>query len=260
MDLVDTHAHLDGEAFAGDLEAVLDRAAAAGVTTILAIGTDVPSSARAVDLAERFPQVRAVLGIHPHRAGTVSPDAVRDLAPWVHHRRVVGLGETGLDYYRDFAPRPAQAALFRAHLVLAQETALPVVIHYREAYPEVLAFLDEFPEVVGIVHAFSASPEIARECVARGHYVSLGGPLTFPHARQPVAVAREVPRERILLETDAPFLSPHPFRGRRNEPARVHLVAERLAAVRGLSREDVAAATTANARRAFRLDPVEVPA
>lgn len=260
MDLVDTHAHLDDEAFAADLPAVLERALAAGVTTIVAIATDVVSSREAVALAERFPQVRASLGIHPHEAGRAAPEAVRDLGAWTDHPRVVALGETGLDYYRDFAPRPAQATLFRAHLVLAREVGLPVVIHCRDAYPDVLSILEEFADVACVFHAFSGSPEIARECLARGHYLSFGGPLTFLNARRPVEIAREAPLDRLLLETDAPYLSPHPFRGQRNEPARVRLVAERLAEVRGLSREAVAAATTASACRVFRLERVEARA
>jgi len=260
MDLIDTHVHLDDEAFAGDLEAVLARATAAGVTTLAAIGTDLDSCRRVIALAERYREVRAVLGIHPHAAGETSPAQVGNLQAWFGHPAVVALGETGLDYYRDDAPRDQQAALFRAHLALADETRLPVVIHCRDAYPEVLTILEDFPRVTCIFHAFSSSLEIAHECIARGHYLALGGPLTFPNARRPVEVARAAPVDRLLLETDAPYLSPHPFRGRRNEPARVRLVAERLAEVRGEPLETVAARTTANARCVFALDPVEIRA
>jgi len=260
MELVDTHAHLDDEAFAGDLPAVLTRAAEAGVGAVVAIGTDSSSSRQIVALAERYPSVYACPGIHPHEAGTAGPEAVRALADWTVHPRVVAVGETGLDYYREFAPRPAQAALFRAHLELAGRSGLPVVIHCRDAYPDVLAILDEFPGVTCIFHAFSGSPQVAGECARRGHYLSFAGPLTFPGVRRPVEVARVVPLERVLLETDAPHLSPHPFRGRRNEPARVRVVAERLAAVRGITLEEVAAATTANALRVFRLGRVEARA
>ncbi|MDR7465604.1 MAG: TatD family hydrolase, partial [Armatimonadota bacterium] len=172
MELVDTHAHLDDESFADDLPAVLSRAAAAGVTAVVAIGTDLTSCAQVVVLAEQYPQVWAVVGIHPHEAGAVSPEAVDGLVPWTEHPRVVALGETGLDYYRDFAPRPAQAALFRAHLQLAGRSGLPVVIHCRDAYADVLALLEEFPGVTCVFHAFSGSPQVARECVRRGHYLS----------------------------------------------------------------------------------------
>jgi len=260
MDLADTHAHLDDEAFAADLPAVMERAAAAGVTTVVAIGTDAGSSHRVIALAEQHPQVHACVGIHPHEAGTAPPEAVRDLTAWTDHPRVVAVGETGLDYYRDFAPRSAQAGLFRAHLALAREVGLPVVIHCRDAYPDVLAILEEFADVTCIFHAFSGSPEVARECLRRGHYLSFGGPLTFLNARRPAEIAREAPLHRILLETDAPYLSPHPFRGQRNEPARVRLVAERLANVRDISLEEVAVATAVNARRVFRLERVEARA
>jgi len=260
VDVVDTHVHLDDEAFAPDLEAVIARAAAAGVTTLLAIGTDLESCGTVVALAERYGEVWAVLGIHPHEAGETPPERVRDLGAWTGHPRVVALGETGLDYYRDYAPRTSQAALFRAHLALANDASLPVVIHCRDAYPEVLTILEEFPGVTCVFHAFSGSPEIARECVRRGHYLAFGGSLTFPNARWPVEVARSAPAERMLLETDAPYLSPHPFRGRRNEPGRLRVVAERLAEIRGTSLEEIAALTTGNAHRVFALDRVEARA
>ncbi len=260
MELVDTHVHLDDAAFDADRDAVVARAVAAGVTTMVAIGTNVDSSQAAVALAERFPAVRAALGIHPHEAGTTPPERVRDLTQWVRHPRVVALGETGLDYYRAFAPRDAQAALFRVHLTVAQERGLPVIIHCRDAYPDVLTILQEFPTVTCVFHAFSGSLETAQECVRRGHYLAFGGPITFRHAYHAVEGAREAPDENILLETDAPYLSPHPHRGRRNEPAQVRLIAERLADIRSLSLDAVAALTTANARRAFSLDKVGAPA
>lgn len=253
MELVDTHAHLDDPAFDGDREAVLERAAAAGVRTVVAIGTDLASSRRTVALAARYPQVLAAVGLHPHEAGGTTPEAVRQLAPLLQQHGVVAIGETGLDYYRDDAPRSAQEALFRAHLELARAATLPVIIHCREAYPEVLAILSEFPDIPLIFHAFSGSPEVAQMCLVRGGYLAFGGPLTFRNARRPVTVAAQVPMGRILLETDAPLLSPEPYRGTRNEPARVRLVAERLAGLRGMTVEAVAEATMANARRVFRL-------
>lgn len=257
MDLVDTHVHLDDEAFAADRPTVIERAVATGVATMVAIGTSVESSRRVLALSEQFPQVRAALGIHPHEAGRVAADAVEMLAALVGHSSVVAVGETGLDFFRDYAPRPAQAGLFRAHLTLARKVGLPVVIHCRDAYPEVLAILDEFLEVTAIFHAFSGSREVAADCVRRGHYLAFGGPLTFRHTHQ-VEAARAVPLDRVLLETDAPSLAPRPFRGRRNEPAHLRLIAERLAEVRGLSLDEVAAATTDNARRVLRLERVGV--
>ncbi len=259
MELVDTHAHLDDPAFEADRESVLARAAAAGVATVVAIGTTVESSVRTVALAARYPGVLAAVGIHPHESGGVAPEAVRRLKPLLGQEGVVAVGETGLDYYRGYAPRAAQEALFRAHLELARDAALPVVIHCRDAYPEVLAILSEFPEVTPIFHAFSGSAEMAPLCLQRGGYLAFGGPLTFRNAGPSADVAVQAPMERILLETDAPLLSPEPFRGRRNEPARLPLVADRLAALRGTTVEAVAAATTANVRRLFRF-PVEARA
>jgi TatD DNase family protein len=259
MELVDTHAHLDDLAFDGDREAVLERAAAAGVRTVVAIGTDLESSRRTVALAARYPQVLAAVGLHPHEAGGATPEAVRQLEPLLQQHGVVAIGETGLDHYRDYAPKPAQERLFRAHLELARDASLPVVIHCRDAYLEVLAILPEFPEIPLIFHAFSGSPEVAQLCLARGGYLAFGGPLTFRNARAALEVAAQVPMDRILLETDAPLLSPEPYRGKRNEPARVRLVAERLAGLRGMTVEAVAEATTANARRVFRLS-VQAPA
>ncbi len=259
MELVDSHVHLDDAAFAADRDAVVARAVSSGVTTMVAIGTSVQSSESVVALAEHYSAVHAALGIHPHEAGTVGPEGVHDLTRWARHPRVVALGEAGLDYYRDYAPREAQAVLFRAHLALAQEAGLPVIIHCRDAYPDVLAILEEFPSVRCIFHAFSGPREIAQECVRRGHYLAFGGPITFRNAGHVGEVAREIPDENILLETDAPYLSPHPHRGRRNEPAQVSLIAERLAEIRGLSLDAVATLTTANARRAFSLDKVGAP-
>jgi len=259
MELVDTHVHLDDEAFDPDREAVLERAAAASVRTMVAIGTAVESSRKTVALADRHRGVVAAIGIHPHEAGAAAPETVHHLEPLLARPGVVAIGETGLDFYRDYAPRPAQTALFRAHLALAREAGLPVIIHCRNAYPEVLAILKDFSDVSAVFHAFSGSAEVAKACLDRGSYLAFGGPVAFRHARRLAEVAVQVPLERILLETDAPLLSPEPFRGTRNEPARLRLVAERLAALRQITVAALAGATTANARRVFRL-PVEAPA
>lgn len=251
MELVDTHAHLDDEAFAADLDDVVARAAAAGVSLIVTVGTDPESSAQAVALARRHPQVRAAVGIHPHEAGRHAPDAVAGLQDVLRFPEVVAVGETGLDHYRDYAPRAAQAALFRAHLALAAETGHPVIVHCREAHGAVLGVLAEYPGLCVVMHAFSGSLEVARECLRRGYYLSFAGPVTFPNARGLLDVARLVPRDRLLLETDAPYLTPHPHRGHRNEPAFVRLVVERLAALRGEAVERLAEAVLTNARRVF---------
>jgi len=259
MELVDTHAHLDDEAFTADLDAVVARAAAAGVALIVTVGTDPDSSARAVALARRSPQVRAAVGIHPHEAGRHTPEAVAALRDVLRLPEVVAVGETGLDHSRDDAPRDAQAALFRAHLALAAETGHPVIVHCREAHGALLAVLADYPGLCVVMHAFSGSLEVARECLGRGYYLSFAGPVTFPNARGLLEVARLVPHDRLLVETDAPYLTPHPHRGRRNEPAFVRLVLERLAALRGEAVEHLAAAVLANARRVFGAVAVTAP-
>ena len=259
MQLTDSHAHLDDQAFAPDRAAVVASAAQAGVGMIVTVGTSADSSWAALRLAEAFPTVRAAAGIHPHEAGRVSPEAVDALRPLLAHPAVVAVGETGLDFHRDHAPRDAQVALFRAHLALAMAAGLPVVVHCRDAHDALLGTLAAFPDVIVVMHAFSGPAEVARECLRRGYYLSFAGPITFPRAETLRNVARTVPADRLLVETDAPSLSPVPMRGRRNEPAHVRLVVEGLAAARGEMYAAVAAATAAYARRVFRL-AAEVPA
>lgn len=253
---VDTHCHLNHERFAGQAAAVLQRAAAVGVERVVVIGCDVPSSRWAVELAAEHPGVFAAVGLHPHSAGEWSASTERELRELAGHRKVVALGEMGLDFYRDRAPRPAQVLVFRAQLALAAELGLPVVVHTRESMPEALAEL-EGPAVAGlrgVLHCFSGGVEEARHAVALGLHLGVGGVLTYPRPGELPAVAVAVPLERLLLETDAPYLPPVPHRGRTNEPAYVPLVAHRLAALRGCPVETVAAATTTAAAALFGLE------
>jgi len=272
--LVDTHAHLDDRAFAADREAVIARAVAAGVSRILTVGVDLPSSRAAVALAEKHPAVYAAVGLHPHDARKWNEATARELRALAQHPRVVAIGETGLDFYRNLSPREAQIAAFRAQLALAGEVGLPVIIHDRdeapsrltsrnggrdgasEAHSEVMAILREWAErvrtpVLGVLHAFSGDLAMAEEASRLGFFIALGGPVTFAHARRPVEIARQLPLDRLLLETDCPYLTPEPFRGRRNEPAYVRYVAERLAQIRAQPVEVVAKATTQNALTLF---------
>jgi TatD DNase family protein len=268
--LVDTHAHLDDRAFAADREAVIARAVAAGVSRILTVGVDLPSSRAAVALAEKHPAVYAAVGLHPHDARKWHEATARELRALAQHPRVVAIGETGLDFYRNLSPREAQGAAFRAQLALAGEVGLPVIIHDREAHGEVIAILKEWatevqnrrvkgqspdrqprPAARGVLHAFSGDLGMAEEASKLGFCIALGGPLTFAHARRPVEVARQLPLDRLLLETDCPYMTPEPFRGRRNEPAYVRYVAERLAQIRAQPVEVVAKATTQNALTLF---------
>jgi TatD DNase family protein len=253
LDLLDSHVHLDDETFAADLEAVLDRARGVGVRGFVTIGTSVPSSRRAVALAEQHADVYAAVAIHPHEASQATAEALADLSVLAQHARVVAIGETGLDYFRDFAPKDAQADAFRAHLKLARRLGLPVIIHNRDAHWDVLRILEEESSSRVIMHCFSGSLEIARRCIDRGYYLALGGPVTYRSARRTLDVASYVPPDRLLLETDAPYLPPEPHRGRRNEPSYLPLIAAATAQARGVAAGTVAELTTMNAREAFGL-------
>jgi len=253
VELFDSHLHLDDEAFTADLEAVLDRARQAGTVGMVTVGTNVASSRAAVDLAGRFPDVYAAVAVHPHEADRATPEAMAELRGLAAHAQVVAVGETGLDYARDYAPREVQQQAFREHIRLSRELDLPLIVHCREAFADVLAILAGERAGPVIMHAFSGSPEIARLCVARGYFISLAGPVTFANARVTAQVAAEVPVEHVLVETDAPVLAPEPFRGRRNEPAYLEHIVRRIAALRRQTPEGIAAATAANARRVFRV-------
>jgi TatD DNase family protein len=253
--LIDTHAHLHISNFDADRAAVLERAAAAGVARIVEIGYDLPSSRAALALAEQHEQIYAVVGLQPnhvHEAPAGWLEQVRELAA---HPRAVAIGEIGLDYYRMKDTPERQAACFRAQLALARELGMPVVIHTREAWEDTIAILREHAQgVQGIMHSFSGTWEHAAACLDVGFLLSFSGPLTFAKAHDLHEVAARVPAERMLVETDCPFLSPHPMRGRRNEPARVRLVAERLATLRGETLATVAERVWHNAAHIFGLD------
>ncbi|HEU5298268.1 MAG TPA: TatD family hydrolase [bacterium] len=253
MELFDSHLHLDDAAFDLDREAVLERARAAGVVGMVTAGTDLASSARALALAAQAEEIYAAVAIHPHEAHRVTASDVDALRRMAEDPRVVAVGETGLDLVRG-APREAQEDAFRAHVRLARERGLPVVIHCREAYPRVLEILEEEGAGTVIMHAFSGSVDTAAACTRRRYFISLAGPVTFRNAGTVLDVARAIPLELLLLETDAPVLSPEPLRGRRNEPSHLPHIARRVAALRGMAADEVAAAATGNARRAFRVE------
>jgi TatD DNase family protein len=250
-DLFDSHLHLDDDAFAPDREAVVERARAAGVRGFVTVGTSLSSSAQAISLTYQHPDIFVAVAIHPHGASEATPLAMRQVEALARHPKVVAIGETGLDYHRNFAPREAQEQAFRAHLALARSLNLPVIIHNREADADILRVLEEEAPPRVIMHCFSSSVEVARTCIDRGYYLGLGGPLTYRKARQATEVACFVPPDRLLLETDAPFLPPEPHRGRRNEPSYLPLVAWAVAHARGVSAGTVAELTSANARDVF---------
>lgn len=249
--MIDSHAHLNDPRFSSDVAEVVARAKENGVKGIINVGYDVSSSQTAVQLAEEFPGLYAVVGVHPHDAKIWDAGveaAIRNLAS---HRKVVAIGETGLDYYYDNSPREVQQAVFRAQLALARELKLPAVIHSREAARDTLEILQEFPDVRCVLHCYSGSFEMAQEYMKLGHYFSTGGPITFKNAHRLRRVIEQIPLEHMLLETDCPYLAPVPHRGKRNEPAYLPLIAEQLAQLHSVSVTDAAAITERNTRVFF---------
>jgi len=249
--LVDSHCHLDDERFAEDLEAVLVRAAAVGVSRVLTIGTGdgPPEIDRAVRIAERFQQVYASIGVHPHDASKVTRQTYDDLRALGAHHKVVAFGEIGLDYHYDFSPREIQREVFVEQLRLARELHLPITIHTREAWDDTIAILREHWQGQGIMHCFTGTPAQAKEALELGLHLAYGGVLTFKTAEEVREAARITPDDRILVETDAPYLAPIPFRGKRNEPSMMVETVKKLAEVRGTSPEELAVLTTNNFER-----------
>jgi len=257
--LVDSHCHVAGPDFDADRDAVLARAAASGVATLVCVGATGPVEANEAALAlagRRMPvEIVATVGIHPHHASTGDNAAFTTLERLAAAPGVVAIGETGLDFHYDHSPRPAQRAVFARSAALARALRLPLVVHVREAHAEAARLLREerAAEVGGVIHCFTGECEDARRYLDLGFHVSVAGIITFRNAHALREAARSVPLDRLLVETDAPYLAPHPHRGHRNEPAHVRLVAEALAAVRGEPFPTLAAATAANARRLFGL-------
>ncbi len=256
--LVDTHAHIDIEEFDPDREEVLKRAFEGGVAAIVNAAFDLESSRRAVDLACRHRGLYAMAGIHPHDAGEAPEGYLEILGALARNPAVVALGEMGLDYYRHLSPRPAQQKVFREQLALARELDMPAVIHDRDAHGDVLNILkrDGAPRRGGIMHCYSGSWEMAVECMKRGFYISIAGPVTYPNARKLKEIAVRLPLERVLVETDCPYLAPQDHRGKRNEPAYVRYVAEEIARLKGMAPEQFSRASAANAAAVL---GVEIP-
>jgi TatD DNase family protein len=250
--LVDTHAHLDDARFDPDRDEVVRRAEAAGVTRILIPGIDAASSRKAVALAGRFGIAWAAAGIHPNSAAAVRSGDMDEIRELAENRRVIAIGETGLDFYRDRAPRDIQVALFREHLDLARTAGLPVVIHFRNAEFDAveMAGREHFEGVRGVFHCFGGSVGFAQAVVEMGFYIGFDGPLTYPGSDRP-EIARSVPLDRALLETDCPYLAPQSRRGGRNEPAFVSEIAASFARARGIDIEEAAVVTGRNAHDLF---------
>jgi TatD DNase family protein len=253
--LVDSHCHLDFPDLAGELDAVVARARAAGVGTLVTIGTKLSEAEKVIAIAERFPDVWATVGVHPHEAAVEPGEDTARLIELARHPKVVGIGETGLDYFYEHSPRDRQAVCFRAHIAAARETGLPLIVHSRDADADTAAILAEEMEqgaYTGLLHCFSSSVQLAEQAVKLGLYISFSGILTFKSANAVREAAQAVPEDRLLIETDAPYLAPVPMRGKRNEPAFVVHTAMRLAELRGTSAAELESVTTANFHRLFR--------
>jgi TatD DNase family protein len=250
--LIDTHCHLADPAYASDRAQVLERAWAAGVSRVVVIGESRDTAEAALGLIAEEPRLAATAGIHPHHARDWSPASETWLRDLLRNPRMVAVGETGLDFHYDHSPRPDQRRAFEAQLALAAESGRAAVIHAREADDDVASILANHPGVTAILHSFSSGMGLLRAGLVHRHYVSFSGMVTFKNWRLDEAI-RETPLDRLLLETDAPYLAPVPFRGKRNEPGYVGRVAERIAAVRGLPVEELIAITGENARRVFKL-------
>ncbi len=248
--LVDTHCHLADAVFAGDAREAVDRAEAAGVGHVVVVGESRDAAATALAMAADDGRISATAGVHPHVAREWDATAAEWLARCLADERVVAAGEMGLDYHYDYSPRDRQRIAFEAQLEIAAAAGKPAVIHSRDADEDVAAVLRNHPRTMAVLHSFSSGPAVLDAGVALGHYVSFSGMITFKNWRQDDAI-RRVPLERLLVETDAPYLAPVPHRGKRNEPAMVVHVAARLAAVLGLTADEMARITTANARRLF---------
>jgi len=256
--IIDTHCHLEMDEFDSDREAVIQRAKDAGIEAIITIGSDLEGNKGAVKLSEKYDLIYAAVGIHPHDAKDFSEDIFNQIKKWAilpregqQGGKVVAIGEIGLDYHYDNSPREIQKKVFRKQLVLAKETGLPAVIHSREAKKDTLDIIKQSEVTKGVFHCFSGDMDMAERAMAMGFYISIAGPVTFKNAKKPREIVKAIPDDYLLIETDAPYLAPEPFRGKRNEPSYLIHIAKVIAELRGISTEDLARITTLNAKRLF---------
>ena len=251
--LFDTHAHLNDPAFDEDREALLETFRDARVGLVLNAGCSLESSKDCIALAERYPWIYASVGTHPDSADEVDETVLEAYRQMCSHEKVKAIGEIGLDYYYETIPRDVQQRAFRMQMGLAQELDMPVIVHERNAHEDGMTIVKEFPKVTGVFHCYSGSAEMARQLVNMGWYIGFTGVLTFKNARKAVETAQRIPLERIVLETDCPFMAPEPYRGRRNHPGYLMQMALKLAQIREMDVEDVIRITTENAKRLYRI-------
>lgn len=251
--LFDTHAHMDDSAFDADREALLAALPEKGIGLLMNPGCSLASSRNAVALAESFDYIYAAVGSHPDAAREVCPEVIAEYRALCKLPRVKAIGEIGLDYHYEDVPRGIQQSAFRSQMALAAELDLPVIVHEREAHEDGMRIVEEFPGVTGVFHCYSGSLDMAKWLIARGWYIGFTGVLTFKNARKALEVAGNIPLDRIVLETDCPYMSPEPFRGKRNDPGKLYRMAERLAELRGMTVEEVQERTFQNGRRLYRI-------
>lgn len=250
----DTHAHLDDPRYIGDFEQVLENMKQAQISRVLNVGYDLPSSERSLQLAHQFEHIYAAVGVHPHDAEAATLETWERLIQIAKDKKVIGWGEIGLDYYRDLSPRSVQKEVFMRQIELADQTGLPIIIHNRDAHEDILKIVKEHkPKQGGVFHCYSGSWEMAKVLLNLGFYISFAGPLTYKNARHTVEVAKNVPLDRFMIETDSPYLTPEPYRGKRNEPTYVREVAARIAEIRNLDFQEVAEQAFQNANELFGL-------
>ena len=253
--LFDTHAHMDADSFDLDRHEILASLPGQGVGLLMNPGCSFDSSLDAIALAESYDFVYAAVGSHPDVADEVDDALIEKYrALCLNHPKVKAIGEIGLDYHYEDIPRDIQQRAFRLQMVLAQELGLPVIVHEREAHEDGLRIVDEFPGVTGVFHCYSGSLEMAKELIKRGWYIGFTGVLTFKNARKAIEVAANIPIDRIVIETDCPYMAPDPFRGKRNDPGKVYRMAQKLAELRGISEEEAQRITTENGKRLYRID------
>ena len=253
--IFDTHAHMDDRAFETDRSVLLAQLPAQGIALVMNPGCSLDSSRAAVALAGQYDYLYAAVGSHPDAADEVNEETLAQYRLLARSSpKVRAIGEIGLDYHYEDIPREIQQRAFRAQMALAQELKLPVIVHEREAHEDGMKIVEEFPDVTGVFHCYSGSLEMAKVLIRRGWYIGFGGVLTFKNARKAVEVAAQIPLERIVLETDCPYMSPEPFRGRRNDPGRLHLVAEKLAQLRGVSVAEIENITLENGKKLYRIE------
>lgn len=249
---IDSHAHIQLSQFKRDRTAVLQRAKEAGVSKMLVIGFDLESSFGAIELAESYDNVYATVGMHPHDATDLTPDVLKTFRDLLKHPKVIALGEIGLDYYRNLSPRDVQKTAFEKQLDVADEFDMPIVVHNRDAYMDILPILEARDgNVYGVLHCFTGDVELMQRSVELGFHIGIGGIVTYPNAKEMQAVVREVPAERLLIETDCPWLAPQFRRGKRNEPAYLRAVAEKIAELRATSVKSIGEITTRNFEKLF---------